>query len=342
MRGATGELVREIMGRLFQSTHPMRGATVPLQGGACCQSYFNPRTPCGVRRINSTSTRHGWDFNPRTPCGVRLGQNLDKSEDDTISIHAPHAGCDLHGLPNRQGRPHFNPRTPCGVRLHSRGKTAQFVTFQSTHPMRGATTLQFNAALGMVAFQSTHPMRGATELNTAFVELCRISIHAPHAGCDFPSCSRRYSLSSFQSTHPMRGATETLMTRQPVWGYFNPRTPCGVRLAAGGMFDDVPSDFNPRTPCGVRQNVFYGGIIQRGISIHAPHAGCDLIQSPSEDLRRISIHAPHAGCDGAGISAPQRSKNFNPRTPCGVRRPVRRASSLGLGFQSTHPMRGAT
>ena len=78
----------------FQSTHPLRGATnvivtglrgrgisihAPLAG--CDEKqmfvrekelYFNPRTPCGVRRLRQLFDNHGIDFNPRTPCGVRL------------------------------------------------------------------------------------------------------------------------------------------------------------------------------------------------------------------------------------------------------------------------------
>ena len=79
---------------LFQSTHPLRGATVdlrisqrvliisihaPLAGcdpfptpAFLCNFYFNPRTPCGVR---PTVLHYGLlrrYFNPRTPCGVRL------------------------------------------------------------------------------------------------------------------------------------------------------------------------------------------------------------------------------------------------------------------------------
>ncbi len=33
------------------------------------------------------------------------------------------------------------------------------------------------------------------------------------------------------------------------------------------------------------------------ISIHAPHAGCDLPHEAHRDKEKISIHAPHAGCD---------------------------------------------
>ena len=34
-------------------------------------------------------------------------------------------------------------------------------------------------------FQSTHPMRGATGSNSAGKSYYNISIHAPHARCDF-------------------------------------------------------------------------------------------------------------------------------------------------------------
>ena len=58
-------------------------------------NYFNPRTPCGVRRHYGAGRqgRQG-DFNPRTPCGVRprLGQLPGDPRD--ISIHAPRVGCD--------------------------------------------------------------------------------------------------------------------------------------------------------------------------------------------------------------------------------------------------------
>ena len=56
----------------FQSTHPVRGATQPIQTSHLLCGNFNPRTPCGVRPhiLYYKSSNH--DFNPRTPCGVRL------------------------------------------------------------------------------------------------------------------------------------------------------------------------------------------------------------------------------------------------------------------------------
>ena len=170
----------------FQSTHPMRGATFHNILCAVDNANFNPRTPCGVRPVRRRSCRTANDFNPRTPCGVRRGNVLfGYRVGKDISIHAPHAGCD--------------------------GKLACFLC-------------------QLHQFQSTHPMRGATSTGNLHTILRGISIHAPHAGCDsfgsFPyscptyfnprtPCGVRHSPSEsfifkklFQSTHPMRGATE--------------------------------------------------------------------------------------------------------------------------------------
>ena len=123
--------------------------------------------------------------------------------------------------------------------------------------------------------------------------------------------------------------------------------------------------FNPRTPCGVRPNPYRLLICSVGISIHAPRAGCDLISSITKAVIMISIHAPRAGCDSSFLTLIQFHKDFNPRTPCGVRLPsfpTRRVPgrhfnprtpcgvrhgctsfrSLPAEFQSTHPVRGAT
>ena len=101
------------------------------------------------------------------------------------------------------------------------------------------------------------------------------------------------------------------------------------------------------------------------ISIHAPHAGCDTLNTTMVELNDdfnprtpcgvrpllhldwgtlivISIHAPHAGCDWKLFQRGNGHRDFNPRTPCGVRRNAY-CGKLGLAeFQSTHPMRGAT
>ena len=57
------------------------------------------------------------------------------------------------------------------------------------------------------------------------------------------------------------------------------------------------------------------------ISTHAPLAGCDCLQRWRELQQRcISTHAPLAGCDRAWSATSKHHQDFNPRTPCGVRR----------------------
>ena len=148
---------------LFQSTHPVWGATVmyllvynhisisihaPRVGcdlGLCSCSisrlYFNPRTPCGVRRGKShllghqvyrfQSTHPVWGATcptfcvkvshakisihaPRVGCDTRSRVFIAKH--GNISIHAPRVGCDLPQRLCRLYNQYFNPRTPCGVR----------------------------------------------------------------------------------------------------------------------------------------------------------------------------------------------------------------------------------
>ena len=79
-----------------------------------------------------------------------------------------------------------------------------------------------------------------------------------------------------------------------------------------------------------------------GISIHAPLAGCDGYGDFPASTRRISIHAPLAGCDCIRSSSAGFGSDFNPRTPCGVRLSQLRHEPGEYGFQSTHPLRGAT
>ncbi len=55
------------------------------------------------------------------------------------------------------------------------------------------------------------------------------------------------------------------------------------------------------------------------ISIHAPRVGCDQAYERFRLGLTISIHAPRVGCDAASKAYSTTKKNFNPRTPCGVR-----------------------
>ena len=127
------------MRRPFQSTRPVWGATyidhvvfsiiyvsihAPRVGrdsflllSLLCSDRFNPRAPCGARRLRSLSrslltrfqsTRPVWgatdavawdsvfirSFNPRAPCGARRHPQGRSCFRDTVSIHAPRVGRD--------------------------------------------------------------------------------------------------------------------------------------------------------------------------------------------------------------------------------------------------------
>ena len=78
---------------------------------------FNPRTPHGVRPLVNSPLRIMFCFNPRTPHGVRQSSSGTGKSVTSVSIHAPHTGCD------------FKDAEECW----------QEMQFQSTHPTRGAT-----------------------------------------------------------------------------------------------------------------------------------------------------------------------------------------------------------
>ena len=123
----------------FQSTRPIRGATV---------SIINPYYV-------------EMDFNPRAPYGARLQALIGTVPAGFISIHAPHTGRDvfclaaescftyfnprapygarLRGLAHLPGQKNFNPRAPYGARPHGGDSVHQRGQFQSTRPIRGAT-----------------------------------------------------------------------------------------------------------------------------------------------------------------------------------------------------------
>ena len=192
---------------LFQSTHPVRGATydsrVFLQAGII--SIHAPRAGCDTEHV----LRHYdvTDFNPRTPCGVRPpAWRILKSSKGFQSTH-PVRGATA-GRRSRASRPaDFNPRTPCGVRPASACRPWCGRAISIHAPRAGCDFFETVYDFAYTEFQSTHPVRGATAIGIQAARIEAISIHAPRAGCDSGAPCRA----------PGAG------------GHFNPRTPCGVR-----------------------------------------------------------------------------------------------------------------
>ena len=145
----------------FQSTRPLRGATMASDISCMVMCYFNPRAPCGARPPGNPWSRRPAHFNPRAPCGARHGTFVSVHGYSAISIHAPLAGRDLEPTSPPMRPPNFNPRAPCGAR-HEQTADAQIrVDFNPRAPC-GARRLELGAGLEELAFQSTRPLRGAT------------------------------------------------------------------------------------------------------------------------------------------------------------------------------------
>ena len=102
----------------FQSTHPVWGGTPVL------------RRVGFARRISIHPPRVGWDRS-----------HTDKVIDPGISIHPPRVGWDDDGLHLLPRHSDFNPPTPCGVGHEALHHAYAQVTFQSTHPVWGGTTI---------------------------------------------------------------------------------------------------------------------------------------------------------------------------------------------------------
>ena len=167
----------------FQSTLPMRGAT-----------RFHNRFSSDPK-ISIHTPHAGSDL---TFCG-RLTFLF-------ISIHTPHAGSDITCVRPCLPTIDFNPHSPCGERLEPTSAGLQDEKFQSTLPMRGATS---SGAGKSRAFHNFNPHSPCGERHGPFSLVSfhfEISIHTPHAGSD--------------NIHDFEGDDEA---------YFNPHSPCGER-----------------------------------------------------------------------------------------------------------------
>ena len=123
--------------------------------------------------------------------------------------------------------------------------------FQSTRPLRGATSDHPWRNLWAWVFQPTRPLRGATRTPIKLRDCFLISTHAPLAGRD-------------------RSSIKVTINKRD----FNPRAPCGARPRHIQRFARA-FYFNPRAPCGARQADKRKQKTNKDISTHAPLAGRD-------------------------------------------------------------------
>ena len=179
--------------------------------------------------------------------------------------------------------------------------------------MRGATRgCRRNG--GKTSFQSTHPVRGATPAGPRLSHVTDlISIHAPRAGCD--------AYGGVQQTPPCN---------------FNPRTPCGVRLALPRTQYCRPQFQSTHPVRGATTTRGFRRAVARFQSTH-PVRGATLKITRAHRPQRFQSTHPVRGATIVRRPGNTTRKNFNPRTPCGVRRPSAKRKWLRLYFNPRTP-----
>ena len=188
-----------------------------------------------------------------------------------VSIHAPHAGRDASSPTPCGSFSGFNPRAPCGARLSYAEKISPaYGWFQSTRPMRGATSPHTSSKSCIGCFNPRAPC-GARP----FVKTSTAVRHV------------------FQSTRPMRGAT-VRVTHLSATASFNPRAPCGARHTC--MLQMAPRRcFNPRAPCGARPAPLRRGFLLVCFNPRAPCGARPLSRSSSVLQRQFQSTRPMRG-----------------------------------------------
>ena len=217
-------------GSIFQSTLPLRGATI-------CGGFF---------------VLLPYKFQSTLPLRGATKVGYARHITQRISIHTPLAGSDLWfpiwrtasiqfqstlplrgatrpACPPRRQSVYFNPHSPCGERPTMLHLDNAISVFQSTLPLRGATVGDPSDGLAVLIsihtplagsdqpFLAPHVIDGEISIHTPLAgsdspPTCRtrmrlISIHTPLAGSDSPALQASSLRLKFQSTLPLRGAT---------------------------------------------------------------------------------------------------------------------------------------
>ena len=235
-------------------------------------------------------------------------------------------------------------------------------------------------------FQSTRPIRGATSLPSGRKLYYVISIHAPHTGRDCGARQRGSLRGHFNPRAPY-GARRPSRCRCLHRGYFNPRAPYGARhtknvlslysssisihaphtgrdtprtfsafipalfqstrpirgaTAQSIITTSAPTNFNPRAPYGARRTAEGGKLYKITFQSTRPIRGATWPTRP---------YAPHSTAfqstrpirSATGAETLQDYLHLFQST-----RPIRGATGMDnsgkttLVFQSTRPIRGAT
>ncbi len=173
----------------------------------------------------------------------------------SVSIHAPHPGCDTieeAARARKAGVSIHAPHTGCDTYLPP---VLAFVGVSIHAPHTGCDEVWPGYWTYIDEFQFTHPIRDATPIRQPPRRRINVSIHAPHTGCD---------------GKPPRGGG--------VGRSFNPRTPYGMRPPPEKISGDPHYWFQSTHPIRDATSRDLAALSSGlSVSIHAPHTGCDAV-----------------------------------------------------------------
>ena len=170
-----------------------------------------PQTPISIHALRKESdpgtlrlTKRSKNFNPHSPCGERPCWNI-----------RPNAGS------------YFNPHSPCEERLKPDLSVLKDMQFQSTLPLRGATSEAVRYELAKLI--SIHTPLAGSDCRTHVRRVHSIiSIHTPLAGSDILVLD--FAVRADISIHTPLAGSDLLHAPCPAHRkYFNPHSPCGER-----------------------------------------------------------------------------------------------------------------
>ena len=147
--------------QLFQSTPPVRGATI-FQCFPRSNTVISIHAPrAGSDGITAVCKYYLCIFQSTLPVRGATEAEATRSLIQAFQSTLPVRGATIHRHPKQAEKTDFNPRSPCGERLNQIYLKHYTQQFQSTLPVRGATIIRKHLPTGTI-----------------------ISIHAPRAGSD--------------------------------------------------------------------------------------------------------------------------------------------------------------
>ena len=145
---------------------------------------FNPRSPCGERRLMAWMPVQLIRFQSTLPVWGATRRAPKHQFKKIISIHAPRVGSDHRQQQYHQRQQRFQSTLPVwGATGRRRITIAGNLNFNPRSPC-GERPLLSLVCLSVSTFQSTLPVWGATQCHCSVLHVLDISIHAPRVGSD--------------------------------------------------------------------------------------------------------------------------------------------------------------